>query len=121
MIPNAYRANQHFELDAERSPWYAQLRRDRGPRRPAILPCEEFARRGYMSDSHIAEMNVVLCGLEEPLAAQLTEAVSRFANVRHVRSAGSIPECVGYVERFGAGVVFCGANPRHYCALLKAL
>jgi DNA-binding NtrC family response regulator len=74
-----------------------------------------------MSDSHIAEMNVVLCGLEAPLAAQLTEAVSRFANVRHVRSAGSIPECVGYVERTGAGVVFCGADPRHYCALLKAL
>jgi|SRR5579862_5882006 len=72
-----------------------------------------------MSDSHIAEMNEVLCGLEEPLVEQPTETVSRFAHVRHVRNASSIPGCVSLVERLGAAVIFCGADPRHLKVLKR--
>ena len=74
-----------------------------------------------MSDTHVAGINVVFCGLEEVLAAQLRNSVSRFANVRQLRSAASVAECVAFVDRFGAGVIFCSADRKQYCALLKAL
>jgi hypothetical protein len=61
-------------------------------------------------------MNVVLCGLEGPL----TESLSRFANVSHVRNATWIPDSFAFMERLDAGAILCGADPRHYCALLNA-
>ncbi len=69
----------------------------------------------------VSQSSVVLFGLGDVLDAELERALSDQKHVVHSQAFLTVAECVMLVEKFGADLVFCRAEPQGCTALLKAL
>jgi DNA-binding NtrC family response regulator len=67
----------------------------------------------------VADAHFIFHGLEESLAAQLCNAVSRLGQAHHATASTS--ECISAAEHEQADIVFCGADRGEYRRLLDAL
>lgn len=74
-----------------------------------------------MWDNKSSMSKVVLLGLGDPLAAELMGALSRENQATYSFPSLPTAECLEVIERSGADLVFCNAEPQQYTALLESL
>lgn len=75
----------------------------------------------FMLQKGLSQSSVVLFGLGDLLDAELERALSDQKHVVHSHVFLTVAECVTLVEKFGADLVFCRAEPQDCTALLKTL
>ena len=74
-----------------------------------------------MLQKDVSHSSVLLFGLGDFLDAELERALSDQKHIVHSHSFLSVADCLELVERFGADLVFCRAEPQECSDLLKAL
>jgi DNA-binding NtrC family response regulator len=74
-----------------------------------------------MLDNGRSPANILFFGFEEPLAAELQNALESGGRPADVKSVSTIPDCLRWLDEDGGDLIFCPADPKHYMALLWAL
>ncbi len=65
--------------------------------------------------------NILVVGLEEPLAAELCRALRDQRHSVLSEAFLSATDCVATIERVGADLVFCAADQQQYTSILHSL
>jgi DNA-binding response OmpR family regulator len=66
-------------------------------------------------------VNILVTGLEEPLAAELCRALREQRHSVLSEAFTSAADCLATIERVGADLVFCQAEQRQYQAILERM
>ncbi len=74
-----------------------------------------------MLQKNLSQSSVLLLGLGDLLDVELERALADQKHIVHSHSFLSVADCLELIERFGADLVFCRAEPRECGDLLKTL